>query len=137
MVAPAQSQAVVAPDSGLVAAVYPETGTLVTAGMPVVQLFDLDLTRALARDTRTTDSLLVLGQVAQAQALAASEARLEADLGLDVTWYPALVLVGPGRGGDRTGMAFAEYFDKHDGDKQAAQRRAGVRAAAEIGRAMP
>lgn len=36
-----------------------------------------------------------------------------------------------------TGMAYAEYFDRHSGDKQAARRRAGVLAAAEIGKAMP
>lgn len=79
VVAPLQSVAVVAPDSGIVAAVYPETGTMVTAGMPVLQMFDLDLMRARARDTRATDSLLVLGQMAQAQARAGIEAQLDAE----------------------------------------------------------
>lgn len=65
------------------------------------------------------------------------EARLEAALTLQVNWYPACVLVGPEMCGPATGMAYAEYFDKHAGDKQAARRRAGVLAAAEIGKAMP
>jgi putative peptide zinc metalloprotease protein len=79
VVAPVQSLAVVAPDSGIVVAVHPETGNFVAAGTPVVRMLDLDLMRTLARDTRTTDSLLVLGQVAQAQASAASEALLHAE----------------------------------------------------------
>jgi len=65
------------------------------------------------------------------------EARLEAALNLWVQWYPAMVLVGPEVCGPSTGSAYAEYFDQHGGDKQKARRVAGVRAAAEIGKAMP
>ena len=57
------------------------------------------------------------------------EARLESKLGMDVDWYPALVLIGPA-----AGIACAEHFEHHAGDKQSARRRAGVLAAAEIGR---
>jgi len=64
------------------------------------------------------------------------EARLEATLGLSVNWYPAMVLVGPAVRGINAGTAHAEYFDKHNGDKQAARRLAGVRAAAAIGKAI-
>lgn len=63
------------------------------------------------------------------------EARLEAELGLWVSWYPAMVLVGPEVCGHITGDACAEYYDQHGGDKQAARRRAGVRAASAIGAA--
>ena len=53
------------------------------------------------------------------------EARIEAALGLDVVWCFYTVKVGES----------AEYYDRHSGDKQAARRRAGVRAAAAIGAA--
>jgi hypothetical protein len=61
-------------------------------------------------------------------------ARMEAALSLNVQWYPAMVLVGPEKCGPTTGIMFAEYFDNHDGDKNAARRLASTRAAAEIGR---
>lgn len=64
------------------------------------------------------------------------EARLESALGLWVCWYPEWVLVGPEVYG-HTGSACGEYFGQHAGDKQAARRLAGVRAAAEIGERMP
>lgn len=54
------------------------------------------------------------------------EARLEAELGLMVVWQRDFVFVG-----------FAsERYDAHGGDKQAARRRAGVIAAANIGKTM-
>ena len=65
------------------------------------------------------------------------EARLEAALNLWVSWHPDGVLVGFKVCGRATGSVWMEYFDQHDGDKQAARRRAGVCAAAEIGKAMP
>ena len=56
-------------------------------------------------------------------------ARLEAALWLSVQWRSAYVVVG----------SCSEAFDclAGDSDRQAARRRAGVRAAAAIGRAMP
>jgi len=55
------------------------------------------------------------------------EARLEAVLRLCIWWYPTYMAVG----------GVLEAYADHAGDHQAARRRAGVRAAAEIGRAMP
>lgn len=79
VVAPMRALAVVAPDSGLVAEVYPETGDVVGAGTPVVRMLDLDLMRSLARGRRASDSLLVLGQMAQARAMAGMEVLLDAE----------------------------------------------------------
>ncbi|MBK5203836.1 MAG: hypothetical protein JJD98_00055 [Polaromonas sp.] len=62
------------------------------------------------------------------------EARLESVLGLWVSWYPAMVLVGT-EISTPASPACAEYYDRHNDDKQAARRRAGVRAAAAIGEA--
>lgn len=53
------------------------------------------------------------------------EARLEAALELDVVWWLNSVEVGE----------CIEQFINHNGDKQAARRRAGTRAAAAIGAA--
>jgi hypothetical protein len=53
------------------------------------------------------------------------EARLEAALKLDVVWCFYTVKVGES----------TEYYDQHNGDRQAARRRAGTRAAAAIGAA--
>lgn len=61
---------------------------------------------------------------------------LETVLGLSVTWYKVLVIVGPRYCGVGTGSAYAEYFDEHSGSKQVARRLAGVKAAAEIGKSM-
>lgn len=60
------------------------------------------------------------------------EARLEAVLGLDVEWHMPFgrVIVGNGE------CCAEELFSDHNGDRQAARRLAGVRAAAEIGRSM-
>lgn len=62
------------------------------------------------------------------------EARLEADLSLDVEWAPGSV--GVMKFDAEPVIGAVEFFDDHAGDRQAARRRAGVRAAAEIGRAM-
>ena len=59
------------------------------------------------------------------------EARLEAVLGLNVLWGSRTVTVGRRHFG-----LFEERYQEHGRDKQAARRRAGVRAAAEIGRNM-
>lgn len=53
------------------------------------------------------------------------EARLEAVLGMDVEWFGAGVSV----------CGTMELYSDHSNDRQTARRRAGVRAAAEIGRA--
>ena len=58
------------------------------------------------------------------------EARLEANLGLNVLWGSRAVTVGRGQIGP-----IVERYQDHNKDKQAARRRAGVRAASEIGRA--
>lgn len=58
------------------------------------------------------------------------EARLEANLGLSVLWGSRAVTVGRGQIGP-----IVERYQDHNKDKQAARRRAGTRAAAEIGRA--
>ena len=59
------------------------------------------------------------------------EARLEASLGLNILWQSRTVTVGRKHFGP-----CEERYQDHGGDKQAARRRAGVRAAAEIGRSM-
>lgn len=56
----------------------------------------------------------------------ADEARLEAALGLNVVWCFYTVKVGES----------LEPYIAHNADKQAARRRAGVRAAAEIGKTL-
>ena len=61
------------------------------------------------------------------------EARLEAALGLNVQWREHYVIVE--KGSSSRFFSTARYAD-HGGDKQAARRLAGVRAAAEIGKAM-
>lgn len=66
----------------------------------------------------------------------ADEARLEAALGLDVTWYPEFVDVRRMDWGDTDTFA-REAFRDHGNDKQSARRRAGVLVAAAIGNAMP
>lgn len=59
------------------------------------------------------------------------EARLEAVMGFNVEWRLQQVRVSSRQGG-----AIESYAD-HGGDKQKARRRAGVRAAAAIGKEMP
>lgn len=56
------------------------------------------------------------------------EAKLEAILSLSVSWHGDFVCVST-----PACDHFFEDYDKHDGDRQKARRRAGVRAAAEIG----
>lgn len=58
------------------------------------------------------------------------EARLEALLQMHVIWEP-------GRNTVVVGRADGEVEEPYGADRQAARRRAGVRAAAEIGRNMP
>jgi hypothetical protein len=58
------------------------------------------------------------------------EARLEAALRMHVQWMPAIEQVA-------VGTAEVVRIEKYGTDRQAARRRAGVRAAAAIGQAMP
>lgn len=60
-------------------------------------------------------------------------ARMEASISLDVYWDNDAVCIW--RSDIR--IHCREYFDKHNGDKQAARRAASLRAAAAIGEAMP
>lgn len=61
------------------------------------------------------------------------EARLEAQLGIDITWSISRVSAQ-----HRLGLIFVtETFDDHNGDKQKARRYAGTRAAAEIAKGLP
>lgn len=55
---------------------------------------------------------------------------MEADLELDVTWYPEFVCCGVPRNKKSV------LYKDHNDDKQAARRYASVLAAAEIGRGM-
>ena len=61
-------------------------------------------------------------------------ARLEATLQIELHWDPVMVLAGPAVGGPTTGTAYAEYFDAHGGDKNAARRAASTKAAAQLGK---
>lgn len=63
------------------------------------------------------------------------EARLEAALTLCVKWYPSGVIVGLAEFNIRNVSSFFEHYKNHGGDKQAARRLAGTRAAAAIGAA--
>lgn len=65
-VAPIRSQAIVAQDSGVVAAVRAAGGAPVRAGAPLVELAGFDLARLLARAEREADSLENLGRAARA-----------------------------------------------------------------------
>ena len=79
VVAPALSVALTAPDSGLVGRVYVREGTRVEAGMPLLQVRDLDLERAALATARQADSLAARIGQARAAGRTAEVARLEAD----------------------------------------------------------
>jgi putative peptide zinc metalloprotease protein len=78
-VAPALSVRLTAPDSGIVAGVYVREGTRVEAGMPLLQVRDLDLERAALESGRRLDSLGVREAQARAAGHADEVARLEAE----------------------------------------------------------
>jgi putative peptide zinc metalloprotease protein len=78
-VAPALSVPLTAPDSGIVAGVYVREGTRVEAGMPLVQVRDLDLERAALETGRRVDSLAAREAQARAAGRADETARLEAE----------------------------------------------------------
>jgi putative peptide zinc metalloprotease protein len=78
-VAPTLSVRLTAPDSGLVAGVYVRQGTRVEAGMPLVQVRDLDLERAAIALARRVDSLTARETQARAAGSATEMARLAAE----------------------------------------------------------
>jgi putative peptide zinc metalloprotease protein len=83
VVAPALSVRLTAPDSGLVGRVYVREGTRVEAGMPLVQVRDLNLERETMITSRQADSLSVRVAQARARDRAAEVARLEAERATD------------------------------------------------------
>lgn len=78
-VAPALSVPLTAPDSGIVSGVYVREGTRVEAGMPLLQVRDLDLERAALEAGRRVDSLAAREAQARAASRADETARLEAE----------------------------------------------------------
>lgn len=79
VVAPQRSAVLLAPDSGVVVAVYPTTGTSVSAGTPVLRLLDFGLVQASASQRRLGDSLGLEALVAQARTLPGIEAVRQAE----------------------------------------------------------
>jgi putative peptide zinc metalloprotease protein len=82
-VAPALSVPLTAPDSGLVARVYVREGTRVEAGMPLIQVRDLDLERATLAAGRRVDSLAAREAQARAAGRSSEIARLETERATD------------------------------------------------------
>jgi multidrug resistance efflux pump len=78
-VARALSVPLTAPDSGIVAGVYVREGTRVEAGMPLLQVRDLDLERAALETGRRVDSLSAREAQARAAGRSDETARLEAE----------------------------------------------------------
>jgi putative peptide zinc metalloprotease protein len=78
-VTPALSVPFTAPDSGIVATVYVREGTRVEAGMPLLQIRDLDLERAALEAGRRVDSLAAREAQARAANRTDETARLEAE----------------------------------------------------------
>ena len=83
VVAPALSVALTAPDSGLVGRVYVREGTRVEAGMPLLQVRNLDLERTTLATVRRTDSLAARVAQARAAGRTGEVARLEAERATD------------------------------------------------------
>jgi multidrug resistance efflux pump len=77
-VAPALSVSHTAPDSGIVARVYVREGTRVAAGMPLLQVRDLELEHSALELGRRVDSLAAREAQARAANRADETARLEA-----------------------------------------------------------
>jgi putative peptide zinc metalloprotease protein len=82
-VAPALSVPLTSPDSGLVARVYVREGTRVEAGMPLLQVRDLDLERAALAAGRRVDSLAAREAQARAAGQSSEIARLETERATD------------------------------------------------------
>jgi biotin carboxyl carrier protein len=78
-VMPVRSQVVSAPDSGVVADLYPREGNDLEAGAPVARLLAVDRALAVVQRTRAADSLAAMLRQAQAMTLAGADARLAAE----------------------------------------------------------
>ena len=81
--APALSLPLTAPDSGLVSRVYVREGTRVEAGLPLVEVRDLDLERAALVTRRRVDSLVAREAQARAAGRTSEVARLAAERATD------------------------------------------------------
>jgi putative peptide zinc metalloprotease protein len=81
--APALSLPLTAPDSGIVSEVYVRQGTRVEAGMPLVELRDLDMERTALATTRRVDSLSAREAQARAAGRTAEVGRLAAERATD------------------------------------------------------
>ncbi len=77
--APALSMPLTAPDSGVVHRVYVREGTRVDAGMPVLEIRDLELERQAAAGRRVVDSLAGRESQARASGRTGEMARLSAE----------------------------------------------------------
>ena len=77
--APAVSSRLTAPDSGIVSDVFVRQGTRVAAGMPLLQVRDLDLERTSLALSRRVDSLAARETQARAAGRAGEMARLAAE----------------------------------------------------------
>ena len=80
---PALSIPLTAPDSGLVSRVYVREGTRVEAGMPLIEVRDLDLERTALAAGRRVDSLVARETQARAAGRTAEVARLAAERATD------------------------------------------------------
>jgi multidrug efflux pump subunit AcrA (membrane-fusion protein) len=92
VVAPALSLPLTSPDSGLVAQVFVREGNRVEAGMPLVQVRDLDLERAALAAARRVDSLAARETQARAAGRTMEVARLEAERATDVARLQGMVV---------------------------------------------
>ncbi|MGN6390912.1 MAG: HlyD family efflux transporter periplasmic adaptor subunit [Gemmatimonadales bacterium] len=84
LVAPALSVPLTSPDSGLVSGVYVREGTRVDAGMPLLQVRDLNLERDALATGRRVDSLAARETQARASGRAGEIARLDAERATEV-----------------------------------------------------
>ncbi len=103
--APARAAAIIAPDTGYVAAVLVREGTSVAAGAPLVRLRDFGLERGALEQRRATDSLGLLerrerarGDAGESERLARERAAAEARLAATTERIGALALRAPEAG---------------------------------------
>jgi multidrug efflux pump subunit AcrA (membrane-fusion protein) len=124
-VAPALSLPLTAPDSGLVARVYVREGTRVEAGMPLLQVRDLDLERAALAAARRVDSLEARETQARAADRNTEVARLAAERateaarlqGMTVEQHALTCAPSPGRWSRRAGGADGQWVSSAAADR--------------------